>query len=146
MVAYMRANDAFRGIVSDIFIHLYPEFMARELNLKVGKYYHSVGTMHIYEPDNQWVTHVLNESNDQTFISPKMPQGNNWAMVHELMHYEEKLRKRTNNELVDIQQTELSSYWQQILALFSIYQMIYYHEEVTRCYLTIFCQYINIFC
>lgn len=134
MVAYMRANDAFRGIVSDIFSFTFiQEFMARELNLKVGKYYHSGGTMHIYEPDNQWVTHVLNESNDQTFISPKMPQGNNWAMVHELMNYEEKLRKKElTMNWVDIQQTELSSYWQQILALFSIYQMIYYHEEVDQ--------------
>lgn len=53
-------------------------------------------------------------------------------MVHELMHYEEKLRKKLTMNWVDIQHTELSSYWQQILALFSIYQMIYYHEEVDQ--------------
>ena len=42
-----------------------------------------------------------------------------------------KLRKKElTMNWVDIQQTELSSYWQQILALFSIYQMIYYHEVI----------------
>lgn len=134
MVSYMRANDAFRGIVSDVFsFTLIQELMARDLHLEVGHYYHNVGTMHIYEPDNQWVEHVLAEERYDTFELPKMPNEENLQMINTLMYYEEKLRN--NKLLMDwqaIQQTGLSPYWQQILALFSIYQMIHYHQKIDR--------------
>lgn len=134
MIAYMRANDAFRGIVSDVFSFTFiQELMARELHVPVGNYYHSVGTMHVYEPDNVWVTHVLETPSEAQFKFPEMPLENNWEMIHELMMYEEKLRK---NELTmdwqSILATHMAPYWQQILALFSIYQMIHYNKKIDR--------------
>lgn len=144
MIAYMRANDAFRGIVSDVFSFTFiQELMARELHVPVGKYYHSVGTMHLYETDNLWVTHVLETASDARFTFPEMPLENNWEMIHQLMDYEEKLRK---NEITlhwqAIQESNLTPYWQQILALFSIYQMIYYHKKIDQ---TIFCHLLPIY-
>ncbi|GMA70499.1 thymidylate synthase [Leuconostoc litchii] len=132
MVAYMRANDAFRGIVSDTFSFTFmQEFMARELGIEVGNYYHQVGTMHIYEPDNQWAQHVMRQQDQTNFEQPIMPNGNNWPMLTELMKYEKMLR--LNELTVDwqfIKNTGLSDYWRQILALFSIYQMIHYHKNI----------------
>ena len=132
MVSYMRANDAFRGLVSDVFsFTVIQEVMATELNLAVGNYYHSVGTMHIYEPDNQWVTHVLEEKQYQQFVFPNMPKANNWPMIQKLMIYERQLRQnQVTMNWQDIEQTGLSIYWQQVLALFSIYQMIHYHKVI----------------
>lgn len=132
MITYMRANDAFRGMVSDVFsFTIIQELMATELNLAVGNYYHRVGTMHIYEPDNQWVTHVLKEKRYNQFVFPSMPKENNWLMIQKLMTYEKQLRQ---NQLTmswqSIEQTGLSVYWQQVLALLSIYQMIYYHKII----------------
>ena len=119
MITYMRANDAFRGMVSDVFsFTIIQELMATELNLAVGNYYHRVGTMHIYEPDNQWVTHVLKEKRYNQFVFPSMPKENNWLMIQKLMTYEKQLRQ---NQLTmswqSIEQTGLSVYWQQVLAL-----------------------------
>src|SRR5699024_8991728 len=51
-IAYMRANDAFRGMVSDVFSFTFmQELLARELGLELGDYYHVVGSVHIYKPD-----------------------------------------------------------------------------------------------
>lgn len=132
MVSYMRANDAFRGIVSDVFsFTMIQELMARDLNIEVGEYYHTVGTMHIYQTDDTWVSHVLEDPRSLNFKFPMMPSGNNWDMIKKLMKYEKMLRK--NECTMDWQailDTGLSPYWQQILALFSIYQMIYFKREV----------------
>lgn len=130
--SFMRANDAFRGMISDVFSFTFiQELMARDLGLAIGNFYHNVGTIHIYEPDNPWVKRVLNSDDNTDFKFPEMPAVDNWAMIHTLSQYEESLRKNTIElSWNDIKKTRLSDYWQQILALFSLYQMIHYHKKI----------------
>ena len=48
----MRANDAYRGIVSDVFsFTMLHELMAVELDLQLGVYFHRVDSLHLYETD-----------------------------------------------------------------------------------------------
>ncbi|MGH3925768.1 MAG: thymidylate synthase, partial [Pseudonocardiaceae bacterium] len=63
MVCYMRANDANRGLVADVFsFTLIQEFAAVLLGLELGTYTHHVGSMHIGDRDLARVARVLAEA------------------------------------------------------------------------------------
>jgi thymidylate synthase len=48
--AHMRSNDVFWGLPYDVFsFTLMQEAMAAELNVELGHYYHTAGSMHIYQ-------------------------------------------------------------------------------------------------
>lgn len=132
----MRANDAFRGMISDLFsFTCMQELMARELHLEVGEYFHNVGSIHIYESDNEWAKTVLEEAknyNDTSaFEFPKMPAGNNWPFIETVLEYESLLRKdQISLFRHDIETLELPEYWEQVLLLFSIYQHIAYKRDM----------------
>ncbi len=132
MISYMRANDAFRGMISDVFSFTFiQELMARELGLKVGKFYHSVGSIHIYEADNRWVNDVLQDKSGHSFRFPEMPAENIWENITKLMNYENLLRSdNIGLTLNDIEKIVLPNYWKQVLILFCIYQSIYYDREI----------------
>ncbi len=84
----MRANDAFRGIVSDVFSFTFvQELLARQLGLEVGSYCHMVGSAHVYESDYQWAEKVIAEAEKiqsymYPFSFPRMPLGDNWRYIH----------------------------------------------------------------
>ncbi|MCI3985675.1 thymidylate synthase [Bacillus vallismortis] len=136
MSSIMRANDAFRGMISDLFSFTFmQELMARELHLEVGEYFHNVGSIHIYESDNEWAKTVLEEAkthNDTSaFEFPKMPTGNNWPFIETVLKYESLLRKdQISMSRQDIETLDLPEYWEQILLLFSIYQHIAYKRDM----------------
>lgn len=135
MSSYMRANDAFRGMVSDLFSFTFiQELMAKELRLELGEYFHNVGSVHIYEPDNDWVKRVLHEaeSNDQyNFTFPEMPSMDNWPFIQAVLKYENLLRNdHIQLSSTDIDQLPLPLYWKQILLLFSLYQCIAYKRPI----------------
>ncbi|EAU64710.1 thymidylate synthase [Stigmatella aurantiaca] len=127
--AYMRANDAFRGVVSDIFSFTFlQEMMARQLGLKVGSYFHYVGSFHIYEPDIAAVERLLSAAPpaaDASRERPAMPEGDNWESVRSVLYFEQELRHGRHQFTRDsLAQTGLPSYWQQVLALFEVYRQI----------------------
>lgn len=139
MVTYMRANDAFRGIVSDVFSFTFiQEFLARQLGLEVGEYYHNVGSMHVYDSDEAWVTRVLDEGPEDTVrvptpVFPAMPAGDNWGHLRRVLEIERRLRTnalRLTSELVE--RSELPPYWQQVIVLFGLYQGIAHREAADR--------------
>lgn len=129
-VSFMRANDAFRGIVSDVFsFTLLLELMARELGLDVGTYTHHVGSLHVYESDSAWARQVLADfsghSSQPSLRFPEMPAGDNWPHVTEVLNIERQLR--TGSLVLSAAQVEaldLPHYWQQIVALFEIYRQL----------------------
>jgi len=52
---YMRSNDFIGKLLYDVFIFTFvQEVIANELNLNIGKYYHTATSMHVYEKD--WET------------------------------------------------------------------------------------------
>lgn len=52
LVVNMRSNDIVWGFTYDVFAFTFmQELMANELGIKMGKYYHNVASMHLYEKD-----------------------------------------------------------------------------------------------
>ncbi|MDG0873626.1 thymidylate synthase [Paenibacillus thiaminolyticus] len=133
-IAYMRANDAFRGMVSDVFSFTFmQELLARELGLELGDYYHVVGSVHIYQPDDEAVERVLAEAASGTQGPrdefPVMPSGNPWPYLETVLEYETLLREdRVALSGPDIEALDLPVYWQQVLLLFSFYQSVAYRR------------------
>jgi thymidylate synthase len=59
-VTTMRANDAYRGIVSDVFsFTMLHELMAVQLGLGLGTYHHRVNSLHLYAPDHDRAVSVI---------------------------------------------------------------------------------------
>lgn len=124
---YMRANDAYRGIVSDVFsFTLIQELLAKQLSLGLGDYCHNAATTHIYDEDNSSVKRVLlakNEQADYTF--PQMPNKNNWHDIKIVLEYEKQLRKNLLSlDLTSIEGIDIDDYWKQVLILLALYQHI----------------------
>lgn len=129
-VGFMRANDAFRGIVSDVFsFTLLLELMATELDLKVGGYTHHVGSLHVYESDRSWAQQVLDEyagnPHRPGIPFPTMPPGDNWSHIRTVLDIEQRLRANTLAlSTGDIGSLGLPHYWRQVVTLFEIYRQL----------------------
>ena len=124
--AYMRANDAYRGMVSDVFsFTLLQEFLASELGAELGTYTHVAGSLHIYQNDDVRVEAVLSDpagSGPAPYRLPAMPSGDNRSAVTSLLEIEEKLRHNRLRLPVDPDLLDLPPYWAQIAMLFEIYR------------------------
>jgi len=126
----MRANDAYRGMVSDVFSFTFlQETMACELGLDLGSYHHHVGSVHIYEPDLPRVEAVLEEAAapgpgpEHGF--PAMPRRDNRGDFRVVLEWEEALR-RNATRLVPSQlaATGVDPYWQQVLMLLEAHREV----------------------
>jgi thymidylate synthase len=60
MIAYMRSNDLFRGFVYDTAeFQWFQEILAGWLGVEVGKYFHIVGSAHVYLSDEAKIRKML---------------------------------------------------------------------------------------
>jgi thymidylate synthase len=132
MVCYMRANDAYRGLLADTFsFTLIQEFTAALLGLELGTYTHHVGSMHIGDHDLPRVTRVLAEAAARElspvteYPFPPLPPDTTFRTVTTLLAHEEALRtNRVQYRAEDITSTGLQLYWQQVLMLFEAHRQI----------------------
>ena len=121
----MRANDAYRGMSSDVFSFTFlQEVMAHELGLPVGGYDHLVGSLHIYDPDSDRVEDVLADpaaDRDPVLRFPSMPTGDNWPAIREVLRIEELLRTgRCGLEAA----ADLPEYWAQVTRLLDLHRRL----------------------
>lgn len=129
-VGFMRANDAFRGVVSDVFsFTLIQEVMARELGVEVGTYSHHVGSVHVYDSDVEWKCgRVLAEAESGTVpttVFPAMPEQDNWPHIQEVLRWEAELRTDTVRlSAADLERLDLPPYWKHVLGLFEAYRQV----------------------
>lgn len=131
-VAFMRANDAYRGMVSDVFSFTFlQETLATQLGLDVGSYHHHVGSVHVYDPDLERVEAVLEEAAappprpEQRF--PAMPRRDNRPDLRVVLEHEEALRRNTTRLTPsELDSTGVDAYWRQVLLLFEA------HREAIR--------------
>jgi thymidylate synthase len=134
-VAYLRANDAYRGMVSDVFsFTMLQEFLASELGAELGTYTHVAGTLHVYEPDNARVVAVLADpaaAGPPPFRMPPMPRGDNRPAVASLLEIEEQLRLNRLRLPVNVDRLNLPPYWAQVALLFETYRRIRQSEPLT---------------
>lgn len=60
-ITTMRSNDVVKGLRNDIYCFTkLQQRLANELNVKVGKYIHNVGSIHLYEIDYEKTKKLLN--------------------------------------------------------------------------------------
>lgn len=124
-VTYMRANDAFRGAVSDVFsFTILQELMACQLGLQLGSYTHVTGSYHLYEPDGPKAERLLASSAGpvSTAAFPEMPKGDNWPAIRRVLELEAGLRAGWYTpDAVELRRLELPGYWRQVLTLLAYY-------------------------
>lgn len=133
-VGFMRANDAYRGMSSDVFSFTFlQEVMARELGLSLGGYVHLVGSLHIYDPDADRVRRVLDDPASRSGAAlrfPTMPDGDNWPYLREVLRLEEALRGNRHRLGADPRGLGLPEYWAQVALLFELHRRVRHEEEV----------------
>lgn len=134
-IAYMRANDACRGMVSDVFsFTMIQEFLANQLGAELGTYTHVAGSLHIYEPDNTRVVVLLADpaaAGPPPYRLPPMPRGDNRPAVASLLEIEEQLRLNRLRLPVNVDALNLPPYWAQVALLFETYRRIRQGEQLT---------------
>lgn len=124
-LTFMRANDAYRGAVSDVFSFTFlQELLAHQLGLALGSYTHVAGSYHLYATDDAQADRVLagraHRVSDAAF--PVMPAGDNWPAVHEVLALEGALRGgRLVLDRRALDQLGLPPYWAQIVALLALH-------------------------
>ncbi|MDI5968383.1 thymidylate synthase [Streptomyces sp. SL13] len=135
MVAFMRANDADRGLIADVFsFTLIQEFTAALLGLQLGTYTHHVGSMHLGTASLERVGRVLAEADAAPdgrprFTVPPMPTGTAWEHVTTVLEHELLLRKnRVQYSPADVAELGLPAYWQRVLLLFEAHRQIVHRE------------------
>jgi thymidylate synthase len=76
-VTSMRANDAYRGFVSDTFsFTMFQELLASTLEMPIGQYLHRPNSLHTFPEDEPAIRSVLSAcQQDQTYeqLLPRMP-------------------------------------------------------------------------
>jgi thymidylate synthase len=133
-VSFMRANDAYRGMVSDVFSFTFlQEVLARELGVDVGGYIHMVGSMHVYSTDETSVRKVLADPagrHDAPFRMPALPRGDNWPWIKEVLAQEKALRENRLRLGPGRLDAGLPHYWCQVLLLFEVLRRIRHGDLV----------------
>lgn len=132
MHTHMRSNDAFFGLPHDIFTFtMLQEIAARELGFGLGRYTHSVASLHLYHdcaatediPANSSTSGAeayYREGLHDFFPMPEMPSGNPWPSVEKVKIAEQEIR---NGNIEYITPIELDPYWRDFIELFRIHKI-----------------------
>jgi thymidylate synthase len=120
LLTSMRSNDAYFGLAHDVFAFtMLQELMARSLELEVGQYHHSIGSLHLYDSHRRAATAYLREGWQETVSMPPMPHGDPWGAVKEVGRFEAALRttgKGPSHRL------KLDPYWMDLVRLLGVYR------------------------
>jgi thymidylate synthase len=121
LLANMRSNDAFLGLPHDIFsFTMLQEFMARELGVEVGRYRHSVGSLHLYEDTHKRGREFLAEGWQDNAPMPPMPAGRQRDALGEFLGAEAAIRAGAE---VDLSTLGLDTYWLDLVRLLKIFSL-----------------------
>lgn len=118
----MRSNDAYKGLPHDIFAFtMLQEIMTRKLGVELGNYYHSVGSLHLYDYDESKAKKYVDEGFQELDLNmPQMPVGDPWPSIEKLIQYEADIRNGTVSE---IKSSGLDDYWENLAKLLLIYKL-----------------------
>lgn len=117
LIAYMRSNDAVKGLPHDIFCFtMLQELIARSIGCKLGRYVHIAGSLHIYEDGLEAARQFLDEGYQST-KSPMnpMPAIDPWPSVESLLRFEAAIRTREPEPEGEFD--KLDGYWQELIWL-----------------------------
>ncbi|MBO9184579.1 thymidylate synthase [Rhizobium sp. L80/93] len=122
--AHMRSNDAYLGLPHDIFsFTMFQEIAARQLGYEVGHYFHSVGSLHLYDdtedlkPRKMAQSYISEHYLDDVPMVP-MPAGDPWESIREFLGVEEALR--LGSPAIDIP-ASMTPYWRDLAVMLKIH-------------------------
>jgi len=100
LLVTMRSNDAWLGLPHDIFCFtMIQEIAARTLGIDVGEYIHFAGSFHLYEKNRAAAKAFLDEGLQDEIEMSKMPEGDPWPSIVELITLEKSLRDDPSTSL-----------------------------------------------
>lgn len=112
VIVNMRSNDLIWGLPYDIYLFtMLQELLSLELDVELGKYYHNVGSMHIYDRHFDLAKEMLEENQEYTYKNIKM---DNPKELFTFLEYENIIRT-TNINFDIIDSFYISDYWRALL-------------------------------
>jgi len=127
MQTYMRSNDAIKGLPHDIFAFtMLQEIMARDLDVSLGRYYHCVGSLHLYEDDAEDARNYLEQGHQEASPMPSMPHGSQWTEIKQVLQAEQRIRLDDYSAPVEMPK---SPYWLDIVTLLKIFKARKNHDN-----------------
>lgn len=138
MHTHMRSNDAFFGLPHDIFTFtMLQEIAARELGFGLGRYTHSVSSLHLYHDSPETAEHPANNSTSgaeayyregfHDFVPmPEMPPGCPWMSIEQVKVAEKEIRSGNIDYTAP---TGIEPYWHDFIELFRIHKIF---EEMRK--------------
>ena len=135
MVAYMRANDAFIGMLSDIFSFTFiQELLASMIGCKLGSYHHTVGSIHIYQSNYETVETLLSDNTRlpaEAEPNFRMPLNSSLDDIKAVLKNETLIR-RGGLDGPGIEALRLADYWKELLRLFLIHKYVKDEKPVPK--------------
>jgi thymidylate synthase len=133
MATHMRANDAFTGLLCDVFAFTFiQEHTARLLGVPVGTYTHHAGSMHVNTPDLAKACAIVRETGHTApprFQAAAMPVGHPDDLAT-VLEWEQALR--LNQRAATPDEPDLAGlhpYWREIVTLFEAHRQITCHPS-----------------
>jgi thymidylate synthase len=118
-LAQMRSNDVFLGLPYDVFLFtMVQEMLASELDVEVGRYYHHVGSFHLYERNFDATESVLRDS----ALDFEMPPLSEQDKLGAFLETERALRLGSNTAEWLI--STLPGYWRQLAEVLGWYRLV----------------------
>lgn len=122
MFTNMRSNDVYFGLPHDIFsFTMLQEIIARTLNVKLGKYKHFVGSLHLYTKHVKNAEQFLKEGWQENIPMPLMPPSNPWTSIKSVLDAEKIIR---SGKSIDVNSLALSPYWEDLVRLLQIFRYL----------------------
>ena len=119
LLVHMRSNDAFKGLPGDLFAFtMIQELVARALDVELGRYKHLVGSLHLYDEDQNKAKNFINEGWQTKASMPMMPLGDQRSNVRDLLELEHRIRVGLNPNIPKA----MPEYWRDLAYLLKIYR------------------------
>ncbi len=116
LMASLRSNDAYLGLPHDVFCFtMLQEMMARRLNVEVGDYLQMVGSFHLYDKHEIRAANYIKEGHQSFAPMPKMPAGDPFLIVPEVLRVEQMIR--TGQAAAEEAIRALPDYWADLMRL-----------------------------
>jgi thymidylate synthase len=131
MFVCMRSNDAYRGLPHDIFAFtMLQELIARKLEVEIGSYKHTVGSLHLYEENFDSAKQFMNEGWQSTKTEmPDMPTGNPQPSLDLTLELEATIRIDGVCDPANLKR--LDPYWADLVRLLQVYRCKKYSDSQT---------------
>jgi thymidylate synthase len=126
----MRSNDVYLGLPYDIaMFSVFQQMMAYELDIEVGRYYHSVGSLHFYNRNKKEIEEVINnKSNERSYLF-EIPD-KFFKEIDKVLVLEEELRKGKNIIVPE----NMCNFSKNILQMLQLYKLIKEGAKVLKFY------------